>query len=137
MKPKPDNSLGDVKMWGEPLFGQPVYFVVDYPAYNFQYTNHRFRVIIGDNVEELPIKDFVRYRDGGTTIITVVRKGKEYKFFSPVSFGGPKNNSVWDATEIDVNMGTAFGLTLTDKITKKEKEKIIKLLNIDLKPEEE
>jgi len=44
---------------------------------------------------------------------------------------------VWDATEIDVNTGTAFGLTLTDKITKKEKEKIIKLLDIDLKPEKE
>jgi len=32
MKPKPDSSLGDVKMWGESLFGKPVYFVVDYPA---------------------------------------------------------------------------------------------------------
>ena len=37
-------------------------------------------------MNEFEIKNFVRYRDGGTTIITVVdNNGNEHKFFSPTS----------------------------------------------------
>ena len=67
------------------------YFVVDCPAYNFKYDNQRFRIIENDGVviekskvKEYPIKSFQRYRDGGTTIITITdESGTEHKLFSP------------------------------------------------------
>lgn len=105
---------------------QVMYFVVDYPAYNFNYTNHRFRIIRGKSVEECEVKDFVRYRDGGTTIITVIdSKGKEHRFFSPTNLCDPKDreNATWDLQ------------ILNENVSKEEREKIISLLDIDLVPE--
>jgi hypothetical protein len=104
---------------------QVIYFVVDYPAYNFNYTNHRFRIVRGKSVEECEVKDFVRYRDGGTTIITVIdSKGKEHTFFSPTNLWDPKDkkNSTWDKQ------------ILVENVSKEEREKIVSLLDIDVVP---
>ena len=107
---------------------QVTYFVVDYPAYNFSYTNHTFRIVRGKSVEECKVKEFERYLDGGTTIITVIdSKGKEHKFFSPTHLCDPKDrpNSTWDEQ------------ILVENVSKEEREKIVSLLDIDLVPEED
>lgn len=100
----------------------PKYFVIDYPAYNFRYDNHRFRIIDNDGVKEYKIKNFERYRDGGTTIIDVVdENSKEHKFFSPTPFD--KSAVVkWDDIELE------------EVADEKEKEKIIALLQLELEP---
>jgi hypothetical protein len=59
---------------------KPKYFIADYPAYNFKYDNHRLRMIQEDVVTDLVIDKFVRYKDGGTTIITT-KDGN--KLFAP------------------------------------------------------
>jgi len=98
----------------------PKYFVVDYPAYNFKYDNHRFFVIENENVKEFVIKSFVRYRDGGTTIITVTdENGTEHKFFSPTSLPEKTLCEKWDETELI-------------EISENEKQKLTKFLNLDL-----
>lgn len=100
----------------------PTYFVVDYPAFNFQYTNHRFRVVQGDVVKEYKIIDFQRFKDGGTTIITVVDENNiEHKFFSPTRFPEKVLCEKWDDTELT-------------SVAEFEKEKIIKQLQIQLMP---
>jgi uncharacterized protein YrzB (UPF0473 family) len=116
---------------------KPSYFVTDYPAYNFNYTNHRFRIIHDDNViEELLIKNFERYRDGGTTIITVVDKeGKEHIFYSPTHLTDQKLTPKWDATIIDINKNLVEGVELIEDVSEEERQKIIELLDIDLAPE--
>lgn len=102
----------------------PKYFVVDYPAYNFKYDNHRFFVIENEVAKEFEIKNFVRYRDGGTTIITVTDKnGIEHKFFSPTSLPEKTLCEKWDETELIV-------------ATETEKEKLAELLKLDLEPKE-
>ena len=98
----------------------PKYFVVDYPAYNFKYDNHRFFVIENENVKEFVIKSFVRYRDGGTTIITVTdENGTEHKFFSPTSLPEKTLCEKWDETELI-------------EVSETEKQKLTKFLNLDL-----
>lgn len=100
----------------------PKYFVVDYPAYNFKYDNHRFFVIENETVKEFVIKNFVRYRDGGTTIITVTdENGTEHKFFSPTSLPEKTLCEKWDETELIV-------------ATETEKQKLAELLKLDLEP---
>lgn len=98
----------------------PKYFVIDYPAYNFKYDNHRFFVVENGIMNEFEIKNFVRYRDGGTTIITVVdNNGNEHKFFSPTSLPTKTLCEKWDDIEL---MET----------TENEKEELVKLLNLNL-----
>jgi len=98
----------------------PKYFIVDYPAYNFKYDNHRFFVIENGTMNEFEIKNFVRYRDGGTTIITVVdNNGNEHTFFSPTSLPTKTLCEKWDEIEL---MET----------TENEKEELAKLLNLNL-----
>lgn len=98
----------------------PKYFVVDYPAYNFKYDNHRFFVIENEIVKEFAIKNFVRYRDGGTTIITVTDENKnEHKLFSPTSLPKKVLCEKWDEIELV-------------EATKEEKSKLSELLNLDI-----
>ena len=98
----------------------PKYFVVDYPAYNFKYDNHRFFVIENEIVKEFVIKNFVRYRDGGTTIITITdENGFEHKFFSPTSLPEKILCEKWDDIELI-------------ETTEKEKVELAKLLNLNL-----
>ncbi len=79
----------------------PKYYVVDYPTYNFKYDNHRFFVIENGLVKELAIKNFVRYRDGGTTSILVIdENGTEHTFFSPTSLPKKTLCEKWDETEL-------------------------------------
>lgn len=93
------------------------YFVVDYPKYNFKYNNQRFSVIENNIKKEYEIKNFVRYRDGDTTIITVIDENNiEHKFFSPTKLSNETLSVKWDDVE----------LIPTSDI---EKEKIEELLN--------
>ena len=111
------------------------YFVVDYPAYNFNYSNQRFRVVENDfmvieksKVIEYPIKNFVRYRDGGTTIITITNEnGTEHELFSPQQMFNDGKNLVpkFDDTE----------LVRIEKDAD-EWQSIVKLLKIELEPVE-
>lgn len=100
----------------------PKYFLVDNPAYNFKYDNHRFFVIENEIIKEFKITNFVRYRDGGTTIITVSdESGIEHKFFSPSSFSEKTLYEKWDETELI-------------PISKNEKQKLVELLKLNLEP---
>lgn len=100
----------------------PKFFVIDYPAYNFKYDNHRFRIIDNDGTKEYKIQKFERYRDGGTTIIDVIdENGQFHKFFSPSPFDKGKGlTTKWDETELE---------EVTDE---NEKEKIIAILQLEL-----
>lgn len=109
------------------------YFVIDYPAYNFQYTTQRFRVVENDfvvieksKVIEYQIKDFVRYRDGGTTIITITdENGVEHKLFSPQRMFDDGKNLVpkFDETElIEIEKNTD------------EWNTVVKLIGVELEP---
>jgi hypothetical protein len=102
----------------------PKYFLIDYPAYNFDYKNHRFYVIehllSAKVIKEYEIKQFVRYRDGGTTIITVVDdSGEVHQFFSPTSLGGKELVEKWDDIELV-------------EASKAERNKLIKLLGLNV-----
>jgi hypothetical protein len=60
------------------------YLIVDQSKYNFQYET--MRLFFGDikaGFNILEIKNFVRYRDGGTTSFTFIYEGKDYVFFNP------------------------------------------------------
>ena len=104
---------------------EPTYFVVDYPAYNFQYEKYSFKMIKDNEVEEMKVKNLARYRDGGTTIITVVDKdGKEHEFFSPTPFEKEKKTT-WDKT------------TELKEVSQEDKIYLTHLLKIELEPLEE
>jgi hypothetical protein len=97
----------------------PIYFLVDVPKYNFNYDNHRFFMIEDGIPEQLTIKNFERYRDGGTTYITVVDKHDVvYKFFSPSPFKNDVCEKINDIELMDVDFV--------------EKEYLIKLLKLDV-----
>ncbi len=98
------------------------YFLVDSPAYNSQYKNHRFFVIENEVVKEFEVKNFTRYRDGGTTIITVIdENGIEHKFFSPTSLPTKTLCEKWDEEELI-------------EVTEEEKQKLATLLELELEP---
>ena len=68
------------------------------------------------------IKNFVRYSDGGTTIITVTdENGTEHKFFSPTSLPEKTLCEKWDETELI-------------EATETEKQKLVDLMKLDLEP---
>ena len=100
-------------------------FCIHYPAYNFQYMNHSFMVIDGETIKEYKIVDFQRYKDGGTTIITVIDDNEvQHKFFSPTRLGNDKGKIVtWDDE-----------IALTEITDKKEVDDVVKLLGIELEP---
>lgn len=100
----------------------PIFIVIDCPAYNFQYKNHRFRIIQGEIVREYKITNFQRFKDGGTTIITVLDENNiEHKFFSPTSLPQKVLCEKWDDEELI-------------EVTDDERKKIIELLQIELEP---
>jgi len=104
----------------------PKFFVVDFPAYSFKYRTHRFRVIENnEEVKEYVVKNFARYRDGGTTIITVLdESGNEHKFFSPTSLPTKTLVEKWDDIELI-------------EVTSDEKQKIVEFLKLELVLEDE
>lgn len=103
------------------------FIVVDFPAYNFQYENHRFRVVDGDDVKEYKVKNFQRYRDGGTTKITVIdENNQEILFYSPQRM-----------FPTDKQLDPSFGMLKLIEATEEEKQKLITLLKIELEPKEE
>lgn len=100
----------------------PKYFLVDAPAYNSQYKNHRFFVIENEVAKQFEVKNFARYRDGGTTIITVIdENGIEHKFFSPTSLPTKTLCEKWDEEELI-------------EVTEEEKQKLVGLLELELEP---
>lgn len=101
-----------------------IYFLIDCPAYNFQYENHRFFIIINNIVTELKIISFDRYKDGGTTYIKVLDSDNiEHVFYYPTTLGGKKDIEKYDNIELF-------------EVSKEEKDFLIKLLNIELEPKE-
>ncbi len=103
----------------------PKYFLVDYPAYNFKYENHRVFVIEGDTTKEWPVKSFQRWRDGGTTkIIVSDETGTEHILFYPTSMPEKTRPDKFDDIEL-VTVRTSV------------KERLVKLLNIELEPQPE
>jgi Na+-transporting NADH:ubiquinone oxidoreductase subunit NqrF len=104
------------------------YFIVDCPAYNRSSNKQRFRVVRingNDNpvVEEYKIIKNVVFRDGGTTIMTVVGEdGVEHEFFSP--------------TPIDQDKFPTWDKYVLQKVLIEEKEEIVKILGLVLEPEE-
>lgn len=100
------------------------YYLIDSPAYNSKYSNHRFFVIENDTVNQFEIKDFQRFRDGGTTIITVIDNDEiKHEFFSPQTMF---------TTGKDIS--TTFDNIELIKVTKEEEDNLVKLLNLELEP---
>lgn len=107
----------------------PTFIVVDSPTYNFRYNNQRFRLVTreleGYRIEELEIKSFQRFRDGGTTIITAVDTNNvEHKLCAPQRMFPTENEVLsdkWDDTDIV-------------PASKEEEQMLVKLLDIELEP---
>jgi len=96
----------------------PYYIIVDFPKFNFGYNTQRFRILRNNEIEEYTIKNFERYRDGGTTYIYVIGKdGKEHKFYSPTPFKKDEK-STFDEQELQ-------------DVTEEETQELIRILNID------
>jgi hypothetical protein len=89
------------------------YLIVDQSRYNFQYDT--MRLFFGDvkgGMSECKMKNFVRYRDGGTTLFDFEHNGIEYKFHNPTRLGGNhkpttlNESPIENLSEIEVNMLT-------------------------------
>jgi hypothetical protein len=78
------------------------YLIVDHSEFNFQYDT--MRLFYGDQINGLsilPIENFVRYRDGGTTLFEFEFEGGRYKFFSPSRLGkAEKSKPTLNETEL-------------------------------------
>lgn len=102
----------------------PKYILIEYPAHNFHYDNHNFYIIENNIAKEYKIKKFERYRDGGTTYITIVDEHeKEFKLYSPTPF--------------DKTLKPTFDEKEIIECTKEEEKELINLLQIELEPETE
>lgn len=102
------------------------FILIDYPTYHSSYETHRIRTI-GKNriIKEYKILEFERYRDGGTTEITLVdEQGDDHMFFSPTPFEKEKS-STWNGQE------------LVDVTDEKERIFLMKLFDIKLEPKDE
>jgi len=102
----------------------PKYFVIDYPAYNFRYNNHRFFEVSESDeeniVKEFSINKFVRHKDGGTTIITVTDDNKvQHNFFSSKSLFENVLTAKFDEIEL---------IEATDT----EKEQLIEMIDLNV-----
>ncbi len=98
----------------------PIYFLVDYPAYNFKYDNHNFYLIKDGQAKEYKITNFSRYRDGGTTIIEVVDEhGFKHTFFSPTGLPQKVLCEKFDDTELV-------------EVTDTEKDNLVALLGLKI-----
>ena len=79
------------------------------------------RLFFGDEkvgMSILEIKDFARYRDGGTTLFNFEYEGETYNFFSPSSLGSNANKHTTLNDSVIVEMDEA------------EKQKFMNDLNI-------
>ncbi len=95
------------------------YFLVDTPAYNFKYENHRYFVVENGEYEQLNITGFGRARDGGTTnMVLVDSKNNEHKFYSP-SYFRQELSATFDEIEL---------IDVTDA----ERQYLVRLLGIEL-----
>lgn len=102
----------------------PKYYLIDYPAYNFKYENHRFFVIENDLVKQFEIKNFLRFRDGGTTIVNSIdENGIEHKFFSPQTM-----------FPTEKELSTTFDDVELAEATYLEKASLASLLGLELEP---
>jgi len=98
----------------------PKYFIVDCPAYKFRYDQFKFFVVENNSVKEYEIDKFTRYRDGGTTIITVIdENGKMNKFFVPTPMSAKNLCKTWNDD-------------MLIEVTNEEKSKLIELLSSTL-----
>lgn len=105
----------------------PKYYLIDYPAYNFKYENHRFFVIENDMVKQFEIKNFLRFRDGGTTIVNLLdENGVEHKFFSPQTMFPTEKELSTTFDDVEIIEATEF-----------EKASLVSLLGLELEPVEE
>jgi len=90
----------------------PKYFIVDHPKYNFSYETHRFFIIENNIIKQLKIQEFMRYRDGGTTIInTIDENNTKNVFFYPTAF--------------DRNLSPKWNDTTLYEVPDNEKENIL------------
>lgn len=97
-----------------------VYIIVDNPTYGFSYEAHDFYVIDNGKIEKMIVKNFTRYKDGGTTHIKVEDStGNEHLLFSPTKFGGDKKIHLWDNKPIE-------------EIPENELEVLIKILGLEV-----
>ncbi len=104
---------------------EPVYLLVDCPAYNLKYENHRMFVIFKDDAKEHKITSFVRLRDGGTTIITFVDElGNQHEFFSPTTMPEKVLHERWNKIRVI-------------EASEEEQQHLVELLSLHLEPEED
>lgn len=102
----------------------PKYYLIDYPAYNFKYENHRLFVIENDTVKQFEIKNFLRFRDGGTTIVNLLdENGIEHKFFSPQKMFPTEKELSTTFDDVELIEATEF-----------EKANLVSLLGLELEP---
>lgn len=102
-----------------------IFYVCYFPSYFPSYENHIFKKINlkNETVEDYEIKDFQRYRDGGTTEINVVDKdGNGYNFYYPSPF-----NKGISPTFDDIE------LSLTPRNDSEEYEKLVQVVESCLK----
>lgn len=96
------------------------YIIVDYPAFNFQYNNHRLFLIDNLNIQEYTIKSFTRYRDGGTTFIKAQNNvGEMFQLFCPTKLGDNIKKPTWNTTE-----------ELQEVVSQKTRSELLSLLKI-------
>ena len=112
--------------------GNEIYVVIDYPAFNFKYDNHRFFFVDfkGGTATEATIKSFQRFRDGGTTIIEVETKERtEYRLISPQTMfpNNSQNPTLTGSGVIDTEL-------ITD-ISDEEITVLIKILDLQIAPD--
>ena len=103
-----------------------VVLVGDYPRYSHRYDDYMFRLVYpNQSIELLSVEKFDRYRDGGTTEVSLRdSKGELHEFYYPSSCGRPKEEQIptWD------------GKSMTREIPLALKDATIKLLGIVLDP---
>lgn len=100
------------------------YIIVDQSAYNFSYEGMRcYYGNIKDGIKDYTILNFVRYRDGGTSIFTINVNGKNMEFYSPSSFNKEKV-ATFDGRVITPftptpDMLDGLGIVLAPKVARK------------------
>ena len=74
------------------------FVIVDQSAYNFQYETMRcFYGDLKSGIKIGEIKNFGRYKDGGTTLFDFILDGVTYKFFSPANlFRDSDKHPTWN-----------------------------------------
>lgn len=95
------------------------YLIVDHSEFNFQYDS--MRLFFGDLTTGLKItkiENFVRYRDGGTTLFEFDYEGERYKFHSPTKLRSTEK------------IHTTLNDSVIVELDENEKEKFIRDLNI-------